>query len=103
MLNDLVLCRTLNHKIIQLWFDTEHQKVGVKRKDGSYQYVPWLGFINVSDAKNLGIPVKLHILRIGRGTRSELQWKQLKSGEHVQGCGTSKGAYALVDTSVRVI
>ena len=103
MLNDLVLCRTLNHKIIQLWYDTEHQEVGVKRKDGSYQYLPWLGFVGRSDAKSLGIPVKLHILRIGRGTSCDLQWKELSEGEHVQGCGTAKGAYAIVDTSVRVI
>ena len=103
MFNDLVLCRTLNHKTIQLWYDTEHQKVGVRRKDGGYQYVPWLGFINRSDAKSLGIPVKLHILRIGKGTTSDLQWKELKQGEHIQGCGTSVGAYALVDTNVRVV
>ena len=103
MLYDLVLCRTLNHKIIQLWYDTENQKVGVRRKDGSYQYVPWLGFISRSDAKNMGIPVKLHILRIGRGSDPDLQWTELRSGEHIQGCGTSNGAYALVDTNVRVV
>jgi len=103
MLNDLVLCRTLNHKIIQLWYDTENQKVGVRRKDGGYQYVPWLGFISRSDAKSLGKPVKLHILRIGRGGSCELNWIELKNGEHIQGCGSAKGAYAIVDTNVRVI
>jgi len=103
VLEDIVLCRTLNHKIIQLGHDTHNETVGVRRKDGSYQYLRWLGFLSRSDALDLGAPVKLSILRIGHGKTFDLQWTELKKEQHVQGCATYNGAYAVVDVDVRVV
>ena len=77
--------------------------MGVLKKSGEYCYVPWLGFIDRGKASRTGRPVKLLIARVGRLDGVRTCWRDLKPGEHVQGCLTREGAYAVLDLDVRVI
>jgi len=99
----LVLCRKLNHRNIELHDSTRGEAVGVLKRSGEYGYVPWLGFIDRSKASSTGRPVKLLIARVGRLDGISTRWRDLKSGEHVQGCLTREGAYAVTDLDVQVI
>ena len=79
--------------------------MGVRRSGGGYYYAKWLGFISRDEAKRLresgeGQPVKLHILRV---EPPGCAWVELKEGQHVQGCVTSEGAYAVVNVEVKVV
>ena len=55
------------------------------------------------EARGRGRPVKLLIARVGRLDGSHMVWRDLVPGEHVQGCLTAGGAYAVTDTDVRVV
>lgn len=99
----LVLSRKLNHRNIELHDSTRGEAVGVLRRGGEYGYVPWLGFIDRSRAPRTGRPVKLLIARVGRLDGGTTKWFDLKPGEHVQGCLTREGAYAVIDLDVRVV
>ena len=99
----LVLCRKLNHRNIELHDSTRGEAVGVLKRSGEYRYVPWLGFIDRSKASRTGRPVKLLIARVGRLEGVSTCWRDLNSGEHVQGCLTREGAYAVTDLDVRVV
>ena len=99
----LVLCRKLNHRNIELHDSTRGEAVGVLRRSGEYGYVPWLGFIDRSKAARTGKPVKLLVARIGRLDGISTLWRDLKSGEHVQGCLTREGAYAVTDVEIRIV
>jgi hypothetical protein len=99
----LVLCRKLNHRNIELHHSTRGESVGVLRRNGEYAFVPWLGFIDRREAGARGRPVKLLIARVGRLDGARTLWRDLEPGQHVQGCLTRAGAYAVTDTEVRVI
>ncbi len=99
----LILSRKLNHRNIELHDSTRGEAVGVLKRSGEYGYVPWLGFIDRSKAARTGRPVKLLIARVGRLDGVRTCWRDLKPGEHVQGCLTREGAYAVMDLDVRVI
>lgn len=49
------LIRQLNYRRIILGESTECENVGVRRKDGSHDYLGWLGW--------LGRPIKLQVIR----------------------------------------
>jgi hypothetical protein len=99
----LVLSRKLNHRNIELHDSTRGEAVGILRRNGEYSYVPWLGFIDRHKAARTGRPVKLCIARIGRANGVGTRWRDLRPGEHVQGCLTREGAYAVTDLDVRVV
>ena len=54
-------------------------------------------------ALRTGRPVKLQIARVGRLDGVRTCWLDLKPGEHVQGCLTREGAYAVMDLDVRLV
>lgn len=90
------LFRKHNYRNIRLEQDTENETVGVLRRDGTAQQVRWLGFISREKARqSKGKSVKLVISRV--------ESIDLQSGEYVQGCLVSGGAYALTDSVVAVI
>ena len=60
----VVLARKLNKRLIELRECTTGETVGLLRKDGTYSYHSWLGFIHRNKATRLGKPVKLKIDRI---------------------------------------
>ncbi len=100
----LVLARYLNKRLIVLEQNTgKGETVGVLRRDGSYDYRRWLGFIDRSQARSLGKPVKLQIARVGHQGEFHIEWRDVAKGRHVQGCLTSKGVYAVVDWTVRMV
>jgi hypothetical protein len=99
----LILSRKLNHRNIELHDSTRGEAVGILKRSGEYGYVPWLGFIDRSKAPRTGRPVKLLIARIGRLDGMCTLWRDLKPGEHVQGCLTREGAYAVTDVDVRIV
>ena len=103
-MQDLVLLRKFNHRNIELAHDTRGESVGVLTKDGTYRYVPWLGFIERRHAKVIGgKPVKLEIARIGRTDGWQTAWQDVDDGMHIQGCLVARGVYAVIEQGVRLI
>ncbi len=99
----LVLCRMLNHRQIELRADTRGQLVGVRRTNGEYRYVPWLGFVDRAEAPAYGRPVKLAIARVGRSDGFHTEWHDVPDGTYVQGCLTEAGAFAVTGPDVRIV
>ena len=99
----LVLARHLNKRLIELHPATKGETVGVMRRDGSYEYRPWLGFIDRNQARKLGSPVKLHVSRVGHQGEFHIEWRDVAKGRHVQGCLTRAGVYAVADWGVRIV
>lgn len=101
----LILCRKLNARNIQLCQDTKGQTVGVLRRNGEYRYLPWLGFLDRSEASTGGKSVKLLIDRIGQGDSDgwNIKWVDVERGRHVLGCLTPQGVFAVIDQSVKVV
>lgn len=99
----LVLARRLNKRLIELHAHTRGETVGVLRRDGSYEYRPWLGFVDRRQATQLGHPVKLQVARVGYQGDFHIDWRDVAPGRHVQGCLTPGGVYAVADWSVRVV
>lgn len=100
----MFLVRQLNKRMIRLdAANVRGETVGVRQRSGEYRYVPWLGFLSREDAVRIGRPVKLKVLRIGHERQSATEWIDVPAAQHVQGCLTPEGAYAVVETAVRVI
>ena len=99
----VVLARRLNKRLIELHHSTQGETVGLLRKDGTYGYFPWLGFLLREKAFNLGKPVKLEIARIGWERLSSVEWRDIPKGKHVQGCLTERGAYAVIAQDIRIV
>ena len=99
----LVLARYLNKRLIELYGSTRGETIGVLRRDGSYDYRRWLGFIDRDGAQRLGRPVKLQAARIGRQGEAHVDWRDIPRGRHVQGCLTREGVYAVADWTVRLV
>lgn len=99
----LVLARYLNKRLIELHPSTKGETIGVLRRDGSYDYRPWLGFIDRAQARKLGKPVKLNVARVGYQGEYHIDWRDVARGRHVQGCLTDRGVYAVADWSVRIV
>ena len=109
----LVLARYLNKRLIELHprvvegstikRTSRGETVGVLRRDGSYDYRTWLGFIDRVEARKLGKPVKLQVARVGYQDEVHIDWRDVAKGRHVQGCLTPDGAYAVADWTVRVV
>lgn len=91
-----VLYRKLNYRNIKLTDDCSGQTVGVRCRDGSHQYVLWLGFIQRREAVRLrGRAVKLVVSRV--------DGRDLVEGEYVQGCLLSRGVYGVIDSDVAIV
>ena len=100
---NLVLARFLNKRIIELRSGTKGETVGILRRNGDYEYRPWLGFVDRRQAIKLGRPVKLQIARVGQQGEFATDWKDVPKGRHVQGCLTRDGVYAVVDWGVKLV
>ena len=99
----IVLARYLNKRLIELYPNTQGETIGILRKDGTYQYQRWLGFIDRERAMTLGKPVKLEAARVGHQGEIHVTWRDIPKGRHVQGCLTHEGAYAVTDWNVRLV
>lgn len=95
----VVLHRKINARNLVLEEGQTGESIGVRRKDGSYSFVPWGGFIDVEIARALpkGRAVKLQASRVGSGREWALQWQDLGPGQHVQGCVFAGKAYAILE------
>ena len=102
-MRQIILARYLNKRLIELYDNTHGETVGILRKDGSYEYRPWLGFVSRERALKMGRPVKLQVARVGQQGDARIVWKDVPQGRHVQGCLTHQGAYAVADWSIRLI
>lgn len=100
---ELVLARRLNQRLIELHAHTRGETVGVLRRDGTYEFCPWLGFVDRKQARGLGKPVKLQVARVGYHVDVHIDWRDVAKGRHVQGCLTPAGVYAVADWSVRIV
>lgn len=89
------LKRSLNHRHILLDDDTKNETVGVRRRDGSWQYIAWLGFISLEEAKAIGRPVRLNITAVSYDPIL-CGWSRLHEGESVQGCLVEGGVYGVL-------
>jgi len=89
--------RKRNHKVIELLTPNDAGEViGVLVREGTYKYFRWCGFMERSEAKLTGgKSVKLSVSRIDD--------YHLQPGEHVHGCLTDKGAYAIIDSTVAIL
>lgn len=100
----IVLGRWQNKRLIQLdSSNAGRTSVGVRRQNGEYRYVRWLGFVSKDEAKRLGRPVKLEISRVGQGEDFRIEWVEVPPGRHVQGCLTREGVYAVVEATVKIV
>jgi len=79
------------------------EHVGVRLRSGRYRYLRWLGFVGKQEARKLGRPVKLEIHRIGDASSPAVSRVDVPAGQHVQGCLTKRGGYAMLESSVRVV
>lgn len=95
----VALHRNLNARNIVLEEGQVGESVGVRRKDGSYGYLPWRGFIDLPVARALpgAKPAKLLASRVGTGREWALEWQVLAPGQHVQGCVFQGKAYAVLE------
>ena len=73
----LVLARYLNKRLIELHSTTKGETIGVLRRDGTYEYRQWLGFIDRVQARKLGKPVKLQVSRVGNQGEFHIDWRGL--------------------------
>jgi len=99
----LVLARRLNNRLIELHAHTRSETIGGLRRDGSYDYRPWLGVGDRQQAHVLGRPVKLQVARVGYCRAPHTDWREVSPGRHVQGCLTPAGVYAVADWTVRLV
>lgn len=103
---DLVLNRRLNYRNILLAQGTRGEDVGYLLANGSRRFVPWLGFIERTEARAMeeGRPVRLaDITRVGRADGHPPEWRDLPEGSFVHGCLTPRGAYAVYEENVCVV
>jgi len=93
-----MLRRRQNYTSILLDENACNKDVGCMRRDGSFQYVRWLGFISVEGAKALpqARPVRLEIEAISSVDPSQHEWKRLAKNEYVQGCLIEGGMFGVV-------
>ena len=99
----LVLARYLNKRLIELHASTRGETIGVLRRDGTYEFRQWLGFVERDKAVYLGRPVKLQVSRVGFIGDTQVSWREVPKGRHVQGCLTQQGAYAVADWQVKLV
>ena len=88
--------RRLNYRHIVLGGSPENETVGVRLKDGSYQYIRWLGFVDLDTARGTGKPVKLQVIRVTAGDGLG-EWQRLNGDQFAQGCLVNGGVYGDLD------
>lgn len=81
------------------------QSIGVRRKDGSYGFKVWGGFIDrpLARAAAGAQPVQLLATRVGVGPQWALTWTELEPGQHVLGCLFEDRAYSVLQKGHPVI
>ena len=95
------LLRSINYKKITLNHKTTGEYVDVQLRSGETISRSWLGFIDVTEAKELpdARPVKLLVDRYNDGNG----WVDLQPSERIQGCLVADGVYAVLSSQIRVI
>lgn len=100
----IALGRRQNYKFIALHHDTKGEVIAVLKRDGSYKFAPWRGFITSAMAKEMrGVPVKLLVTSVGYQKHGNIRWKDVPDGKHVQGCLVNEGCYCVIQGKVRLI
>ena len=100
----IALGRRQNYKFIALHHDTKGEVIAVLKRDGSYKFAPWRGFITSAMAKEIrGVPVKLLVTSVGYQKHGSMRWKDVPDGKHVQGCLVNEGCYCVLQGKVRLI
>lgn len=72
----------------------------VLRKDGDFERVPWLGYLERDDAAKHGNakPVKLDVVEYSVAPGEwPPRWRRVPEGMAVQGCLTAEGVFAVVE------
>lgn len=90
----MLLRRSLNYRKIVVGEGTTGEVVGVRRKDGTFDYKSWRGFIDMERAREMpgAIPVKLEIEAFAADEEGPpLRWIEVPPGRLVQGCLTGDG------------
>lgn len=95
----VALHRKINARNLVLEEGQTGETIGVRRKDGSYSFLPWGGFVDVEIARVLpgGRAVKLQASRVGSGREWALEWQDVAPGRHVQGCVFADKVYAILE------
>jgi|GEM_PF-785911 len=77
----------------------KHELLPVLTKDGDFERVKWLGFIDLEDAKAMANakPVKLDIHQYSTSVDPMPKWRYMPEGLAVQGCLTNLGVYAVAE------
>lgn len=78
--------------------------VGVHMKDGSVSYVRWLGFIDVSIARNFkgAVPVKLDVQQYTQELFLDA-WQDVPQGRFVQGCLVEEGVCGVTKKVISIV
>ena len=76
-----------------------HEVLPVLTKDGDFERVKWLGFIDLEDAKKMAgaKPVKVDIHQFSTSVDAMPKWRYMPEGMAVQGCLTNLGVYAVAE------
>ena len=92
------LLRRFNYKNIVFDEDASRQSIGVLKRDGSIQYVRWLGFISLEGAKTIphSKAVKLEVFAVSEQNTLDYNWDNLGDGEYIQGCLTTSGVFGVL-------
>lgn len=94
------LIRKLNYRSISLLSIHNNQPVGVLKRNGELEYLPFMGFTTAVDAKSVGAtPVKLEIYGYYCDSQAG-ELVTLKSGQYVQGALTRVGIYAVLEEGI---
>lgn len=100
----IALGRRHNYKFIELHHDTNGEVVAVLKKDGTYQFARWCGFVTkVMAVEMAGVPVKILVNRVGHEKNGGTRWKDVPVDKHVQGCLVEDGCYCVLMSGVRLV
>ena len=100
----IALGRRLNYKFIALHHDTKGEVIAVLKKDGSYQFASWKGFLTRAMAiEACGVPVKILVNQVGHEKNGGVRWKDVPANKHVQGCLVGDGCYCVLQSGVKLV
>jgi hypothetical protein len=72
----------INHRNIIL-MEGDRQDIGVRRRNGEYQYLPWAGFADIELAKRAGKAVQCLASAYTLNNAGRVKWIEC---DHLQGC-----------------
>lgn len=94
----IAIYRKLNARNILLEPGARSEVIGVRRRDGSFAYMPFGGFLERAIARALGSKARSGLLqasRAGKGSQFGMEWQDLQPGQFVLGCLFEQQAYVV--------